>query len=344
MTETTAPSPTSQIHAACAPPAAKSIPFGQIPLVDFRNFRKGTHAEKVRVAEEIGQALSRVGFFYLVNHGIPDDVINRVFASGRRFFAQPDDIKEKVSSRHTDNHRGYFPIGGENVDPRHTRDLKEGFDIGFEGPSTLENTTIAGLRGHNQWPQDLADFRTSLETYYEHGVEFSRMLCRAFALTLSLDETTFDRDIEHSESRMRLLRYPVQPRDPGNGREFGAGAHTDCGCLTILSQDNIGGLAVRNAAGDWIAVDPIEGTLVCNVGDMMEQWSGGRFSSTVHRVINSSDQVRYSVALFFNPSFDIMVDSFKSLLDGTSVTRGKSTAGEYLRCCYDEIRSACQLP
>ena len=143
---------------------------------------------------------------------------------------------------------------------------------------------------------------------------------------------------------MRLLSYPPQPGGPKDDREFGAGAHTDCGCLTILAQDDIGGLSVRNSAGDWIAASPIEGTLICNIGDIMEQWSGGRFSSTVHRVINNSDRVRYSLAFFFNPNLDVVVDSFKSLMGETSPT-GKSTMGEYLGCCFSETRSsACQLP
>lgn len=336
--------PASEISRGYADPPAKSIPFEQIPLVDFKNFRNGSPVDRAHVAQEIGHALGHVGFFYLINHGIPEQVTENVFRVSRAFFAQPLDLKLAVSSEKTDNHRGYFPLGGENVDPLHTRDLKEGFDIGFEGPSVQEKIPEKGLRGSNQWPKQPPEFREVLEPYYEEAVSLGREICRAFALALSVEESTFDREIEHSESRMRLLSYPPQPGGARDQLEFGAGAHTDCGCLTILAQDDSGGLAVRNAEGDWISVEPIEGALVCNVGDMMEQWSGGQFSSTVHRVINSSNQIRYSVALFFNPSFDVMVDEFKSLLHENGTDRGTSSAGEYLRCCYDEIRSACQLP
>ncbi len=323
---------------------ATAVPFDRIPLVDFKGFRAGNPADKQRIAGEIGEALNSVGFFYLANHGIPTEIMDGVFRASKDFFAHPLDWKDKVSSTKTTNHRGYFPVGGENVDPRHTRDLKEGFDIGFEGPNTQQDETKTDLRGKNQWPDGLPVFRTALEVYYQHCVDLGRELCRAMALAANVDEATFDRNIEHSESRMRLLSYPPQPGGPKDERTFGAGAHTDCGCLTILAQDNIGGLAARNSAGQWIAADPIPGTLICNVGDMMEQWSGGRFASTVHRVINNSDRTRYSVALFFNPSFDVVVDGFKSLLGDGAAAPAKSTAGEYLRCCYDEIRSACQLP
>ena len=266
-----------------------------------------------------------------------------VFDAARGFFTQPGERKTAVSSEKTSNHRGYFPMGGENVDPLHTRDLKEGFDIGFEGPLAQEEAGKRGLRGLNQWPDHPPGFRPALERYYEHSVALGRDLCRAFALALDLEEDTFDREIEHSESRMRLLSYPPQPGGPKDSSAFGAGAHTDCGCLTILAQDALGGLAARNSAGDWIAVDPIENALVCNVGDIMEQWSGGRFASTVHRVINDSDRYRYSVALFFNPNLDVVVDSFKSLT-GAKSAGGKSTTEEYLGCCFSETRSACQLP
>ena len=110
-----------------ATPLAKSIPFTRVPLVDFAGFREGAAYDKERVAREIGRALSDVGFFYLANHGIPQEDIDGVFAASRQFFAQPHALKETVSSENTKNHRGYFPIGGENVDPAHTRDLKEGF-------------------------------------------------------------------------------------------------------------------------------------------------------------------------------------------------------------------------
>ncbi|WP_164749826.1 isopenicillin N synthase family dioxygenase [Nitratireductor alexandrii] len=346
MTATTSSNQTDALpagEAARAVPPAKSIPFTEIPLVDFQGFRNGTDADKKRVAAEIGKALNDVGFFYLVNHGIPAEDVAAVFAAARGFFTQPGARKNAVSSANTSNHRGYFPMGGENVDPLHTRDLKEGFDIGFEGTLAQEEARRGGLRGLNQWPDEPAGFRPALERYYEHSVALGRDLCRAFALALDMEEDTFDREIEHSESRMRLLSYPPQPGGPKDSRAFGAGAHTDCGCLTILAQDALGGLAARNSAGDWIAVDPIENALICNVGDIMEQWSGGRFASTVHRVINDSDQYRYSVALFFNPNLDVVVDGFKSLT-GAESAGGKTTTEEYLGCCFSETRSACQLP
>ncbi|MEP4422229.1 MAG: 2-oxoglutarate and iron-dependent oxygenase domain-containing protein, partial [Nitratireductor sp.] len=198
MTETTSSThsdapPAGEV--ARAVPPAKSIPFTEVPLVDFQGFRNGTDADKKRVAAEIGKALNDVGFFYLINHGIPAGDVAAVFDAARGFFTQPGERKTAVSSEKTSNHRGYFPMGGENVDPLHTRDLKEGFDIGFEGPLAQEEAGKRGLRGLNQWPDDPPGFRPALERYYEHSVALGRDLCRAFALALDLEEDTFDREI-----------------------------------------------------------------------------------------------------------------------------------------------------
>jgi len=320
-----------------AVPTAQRIPFDRIPLVDFGTFGSGSREDRRAVARAIDTALSEVGFFYLANHGVPDGLVGRVLEQARWFFGQPDAIKQSVSASKTTNRRGWFAIGEENVDPLHTRDLKEGFDIGFEGPEPVEPAATEALRGRNLWPADAPRFRSDLEAYYAALADLGRRLCGAFALAMDLPEDTFERNIETSDSRLRLLSYPPQP-GPVDEAEMGAGAHTDCGCLTILSQDSLGGLQARNAAGHWIAIDPIPGTLICNVGDLMQQWSSNRYSSTVHRVVNQADERRHSAAFFFNPSFDILVERFESLVGDATDGPQTQTAGEYFSCCFSEIR------
>lgn len=345
MADTASLSQTTTAQAPHMPAVAKTIPFSEIPMVDFAGFRDGSAADKARVAAEIGKVLNEVGFFYLKNHGIPQAAMDKILEVSSGFFGGSEDVKQSVSSDHSDNHRGFFPIGAENVNPLQTRDLKEGFDACFEGYTAEEDLEKLGPRSRNQWPEGHPQFRPGLETYFEEASALSADVCRAFALALDLEETAFDKNMERAASRLRLLSYPGQPAESVKEKEHGIGAHSDCGCLTILLQDNTGGLAVLNSDGEWIAAEPVPGTLIVNVGDMMEQWSGGKFASTVHCVINTSPTRRHSVALFYNPGLDVIVDSFKSLVGAEPSGEERSTSEEYMSCCFSEIRGgACQLP
>lgn len=308
--------------------------FDRIPVIDVTDLRDGDPEARRRVAGEIGRALSEVGFFYVSGHGIPDRVIASAFAHAAGFFALPEARKDAVSFLRSENHRGYFAIGSENVSPGQEWDDKEGFDLGMEAeaPGTVPDRDA--LRGRNQWPDGLPGFREDVEAFYDELVVLGRLLCRACALALDLPETHFDASAEVPESRLRLLHYPPAP----DGDRTGAGAHTDCGYLTILAQDDIGGLEIQNHGGDWIAARPIPGTLVINVGRLMADLTDGRFVATRHRVRSHPTRHRYSVPLFFNPNFDLEVPAFESLL-GRPATCSVTTAGGYIRQCYDEIRS-----
>ncbi len=317
----------------------KSIPvkqaaFQDIPVVDFNAFRGGSASEKLVIGQEIDDALQRVGFFYVINHGVPQSQIDELFDQAARFFELPENEKLRVSIDNSDNHRGYFSLGRENVDPMVTVDVKEGFDVGND--SELEGNDDGAMRGANQWPEKAPQLRIVMEDYYQSIHEFSKYLCRAMALAMGLEEDTFDKAVAEPESRLRLLHYPPQ-ETPVNHNRMGAGAHTDCGCLTILAQDSMGGLEVQNQDGDWISATPIPGSFVVNVGDFMSYWSKNRFVSTRHRVINLSGHERYSIPLFLNPNFDIDVKGFGSLTGGE--TKEIHSVSAYLRQCYDEIRS-----
>ena len=308
--------------------------FQDIPIVDFDGFRDATDTEKLAIGQAIDSALQRVGFFYVINHGVPQSQIDDLFDQAARFFALPDADKLNVSIDNADNHRGYFSVGRENVDPTATVDVKEGFDIGSD--ATLDGRDDGAMRGANQWPDQPAELRPVMSAYYQSIHEFAKYLCRAMALAMGVPEDSFDEAVAKPESRLRLLHYPPQETPVAENR-MGAGAHTDCGCLTILVQDDVGGLEVQNQNGAWIAAPPIPGSFVVNVGDFMSEWSNNRFVSTRHRVINASGRERYSVPLFLNPDFDIEVKGFGSLIGGE--TKEKLSVSEYLRQCYDEIRA-----
>ncbi len=283
------------------------IPLEQVPLVDIGPFRRGDAGERHRVARTIGEACRNIGFFYLVGHGVPDELVEHAFAEAKRFFDLPAEVKARISIDRSSCHRGYFALGGENLDPEKQTaagDLKEGLKIGrdlaLDHPLVVAGTP---LHGPNQWPDDLPGWRETMEAYYGALSEAGRAVMHAFALALDLEESFFDDKLTGPMATAGPLHYP-----PQSGRiteqRIGAGAHTDFGCLTLLAQDDAGGLQVRNSAGTWIEAPPVPGAFVVNIGDMMARWTNDNFASTLHRVINASGRERYSIPFFFDPDFD----------------------------------------
>ncbi len=283
------------------------VPLEEIPLVDLALFGRGDAASRRRVAGEIGRACREIGFFYITNHDVPATLIEQTFAAALRFFAQPLDLKNCIAIENSPCHRGYFGMGGENLDPTKQHvigDLKEGIKIGRDLP--LDHPlVVAGtpLHGPNQWPADLSGWRETMEAYYAGLSALGHELMATFAMALGLEEDFFEDKLTGPMATVGPIHYPHHEGEVSETR-LGAGAHTDFGCLTILAQDDNEGLQVRNAAGTWIDAPPIAGTFVVNVGDMMARWTNDLFASTVHRVINRSGRDRYSIPFFFDPDFD----------------------------------------
>jgi isopenicillin N synthase-like dioxygenase len=286
---------------------AARIPLDQIPLIDFGPFLSGSAAERRAVALKIGEACRNIGFFYLTHHGVPAALIDRTFAEARRFFALPVERKQEIAIENSPCHRGWFGLGGENLDPKKQRyagDLKEGIKIGRDlapdHPLVMAGTP---LHGPDQWPTGLPGWRETMQECYDALVRLGREIMHAFALALEMPEDHFDRWLTGPMATLGPLHYPPHPGRISEER-LGAGAHTDFGCLTILAQDPVGGLQARNSAGQWIDAPYVEGSFVVNIGDMMERWTNGIFSSTLHRVINTSGRDRYSLPFFFDPDFN----------------------------------------
>jgi isopenicillin N synthase-like dioxygenase len=276
-----------------------------IPVIDLAPFLHGTPAEHIATANAIGDACRNIGFFYVTNHGVPAPLIAETFAQAKRFFALPTAQKAEIAIEKSPCHRGWFQIGGENLDPEKQAagDLKEGIKIGRDLPATHPLVTArTPLHGPNQWPQNLPGWREAMQNYYDSLTALGTEILHAFAIALNLPETFFDEHLTTPMTTLGPLHYP-----PQTGRitesQIGAGAHTDYGCLTLLAQDSCAGLQVKTKSGEWIEAPPIEGTFVVNIGDMMERFSDRAFISTPHRVINISGAERYSLPFFFDPDF-----------------------------------------
>jgi isopenicillin N synthase-like dioxygenase len=312
---------------------AARVAVDEIPVIDIGPLGTGpAEARRVTIAA-IEHACKNIGFFYITNHGVPAALIAQTFEEATRFFALPTADKAGIAIEKSACHRGWFRIGGENLDPekqKTTGDFKEGVKIGRDlAPSHPLVAARTPLHGPNQWP-DLPGWRAVMENYYSAMDALGRRLLGAFAASLGLDDRFFEPWLHAPMTTLGPLHYP-----PQTGRiteaQIGAGAHTDYGCLTILAQDDAGGLQVRNAAGTWIDAPPIPGTFVVNIGDMMERWTNGVFTSTLHRVINVSGHERYSVPFFFDPDFAAPVECLATCLaPGETPKYAPTTAGQHL--------------
>ena len=167
------------------------------------------------------------------------------------------------------------------------------------------------LHGPNQWPAAPAAFRPAMQRYYARLVELGKLLSTGFALALDLPEDFLIAKVNRPTAILRVLHYPPQkPQSPTDG--MGCGAHSDYGYLTILAQDSVGGLQVLNRAGAWIDVPPVPGSFVCNIGELMSQWTNDAYTATKHRVVNLTGRERYSIPFFFHPNYDVEISCLPS--------------------------------
>jgi isopenicillin N synthase-like dioxygenase len=313
---------------------AARVSLSAIPVIDLAPFLHGDAASRAAVARQIGEACRNIGFFYIINHGVPDALVANTFAESARFFAQTSEEKAKIAIEKSNCHRGWFMLGGENLDPSKQKkagDLKEGVKIGRGLPASHPLVVAeTPLHGPNQWPPNLPGWQDAMQEYYDALEALGREMMHAFALSLDLDEDYFDNLLDAPMTTLGPLHYPPQ-KGHITEEQLGAGAHTDYGCLTMLAQDNAGGLQVRNAAGEWISAPPIPGSFVVNIGDMMERWTNGVFTSTLHRVINISGGERYSIPYFFDPDFSAPVTCLETCLaPGATPKYAPTTAGKHL--------------
>jgi len=297
---------------------------GEIPTISLAGLRSGSREALERIGTEIGAAARGLGFFSVSDHGIPNELIDAAYEQSRAFFALPQDAKDRLSVKNSARYLGYVRIGEENLDPALSGDVKECFNAG----GVL-------YEAQNQWP-DLPGFRDTMREFEEAALELVVLLQRAIAIDLGIDAHFFDAHFDAPEGLLRLLRYPPHP-GTFDGSSYGAGAHTDYGNLTLLAQDEIGGLEVRRRDGTWIAVPPQPGTFVCNIGDCLMRWTNDIYVSNAHRVVNRAPRERFSIAYFGDPNAESLVTCLPSVLaPGEEAKYPPIRFADYLRQRYDE--------
>jgi len=304
--------------------------FSHIPIIEVSNH----HA----AAERIGEACRESGFFYAVGHGIPEELQRRLHDLSREFFALPIEEKMRIPMAAAGRAwRGYFRVGDELTSG--LPDQKEGLYFGEELPSD-HPLVVAGtpLHGANLFPEHPAGLRDAVLEYMEAMKHLGHRLMAGVALSLGLKEDYFAEEFTREPlSLFRIFNYPP-PRDP---TLWGVGEHTDYGLLTILMQDDAGGLEVKSQSR-WVAAPPVPNSFVCNIGDMLDRMTQGLYRSTPHRVRNPLPRNRLSFPFFFDPNFFAQVrpialpkglakpDDHAERWDKASVRLFQGTYGEYL--------------
>ena len=275
----------------------------EVPVVDVESLIAATGDRGV-VAEQIGRACRDHGFFYVVNHGVDEGLQRDLETLSRRFFSQDLATKMEISmERGGRAWRGYFPVGGELTSGK--PDVKEGIYFGTELPA--EHPLVRSgtpLHGPNLFPRAVPELRDAVLRYMDAMTRLGHALMEGIALSLGLEGSYFaDRYTAEPLTLFRIFNYPGDPGAADGEPRWGVGEHTDYGLLTILKQDNTGGLQVKSKGG-WIAAPPIAGAFLCNIGDMLDRMTAGHYRSTPHRVQNVTRRDRLSFPFFFDPNFN----------------------------------------
>ena len=276
-----------------------------IPVIDLGPYLAARQGAFGATARELGQALEDVGFFVIVNHGVPQALIDRTFAEARRFHAQP--MEAKLALRMNEHNNGYMMLGRyavwtSDVNANDKPDLNEAFFVKRErGPD--DPLVRAGRRfaGPNQWPEDLPGFREAVLTYTDTVDALGRALLPLCAAALALPADAFDAAFAESQFSFRLTHYPPVAAE---ANQFGIAPHTDANFLTFLAQSEVPGLQVRMPDGDWVDVPYVPGSFAVNSGDMMQRWTNHRFKSTPHRALPPVGRPRYAIPYFMGPHLD----------------------------------------
>jgi len=309
-----------------------------LPVIDMAPLFSSANPEaRSAVAHAIGEACRDSWFFYVSGHRITRELLARLDAASRRFFALPEAEKLDIRmARGGRAWRGYFPVGGELTSGK--PDIKEGIYFGAElKPDHPRVRAGVPLHGANLFPRDVPELRGVVLDYIHAATAAAHALMEGVALSLELEPDYFRAHYTANPTVLfRVFHYPPVPE---NSESWGVGEHSDYGLLTLLAQDALGGLQVKTSRG-WIDAPPIAGTLVCNIGDMLDRLTGGRYRSTPHRAKNVSGRDRLSFPFFFDPDFDAQIrplpgypaiaDDRDSRWDKASVHAFSGTYGDYL--------------
>ncbi|KAI1664621.1 non-hem dioxygenase in morphine synthesis N-terminal [Pyrenophora tritici-repentis] len=303
-----------------------------LPIIDYSRieaFFSSKAPENVAENEKLLKAVNDVGFIYLKHHGITDERMKRLFDYAKELFALPVSEKEKIESCESKFFHGWF--SPERTSKSGIADQKEAFDVG-------DDTNLARP---NQWPENWPEFRTDMNYFFQKCHEIHINLLSTFAEGQGLSKDYFNPFVDRKDHYLRLLHYPATTPDSMRSR-LRASPHTDYGTLTLLFNDNSGGLQIRGKDGQWLEVPPLPGYAIVNIGDLLSRWFNGKLKSTEHRVVEppldeskldaeGKLRPRYALAWFGNPNTNAWIEPLTSCIDAENPKRFEGVwAGQHV--------------
>jgi len=283
-----------------------------IPVIDISALRNNTsNAEQLSsIGLKINNACKKHGFFYITGHGVSIELQEELEKLSKEFFLLREAEKMKISMQKSGKAwRGYFPVGDELTSNK--PDLKEGIYFGQELPNSHPKVKEGiPLHGANLFPVYPKGLKNVVTQYMAQTTKVAHLIMKGIAIGLGLKSDYFSSTITSDPFILfRIFHYPLQSKKQEN---WGVGEHTDYGFLTILKQDNVGGLQIKTNQ-KWVDAPVIENAFICNIGDMLDRITGGLYCSTPHRVKNTSGKNRLSFPLFFDPNFDAFIKPINGL-------------------------------
>ncbi|MFD2999724.1 isopenicillin N synthase family dioxygenase [Pontibacter toksunensis] len=309
------------------------ILFDEVPSLDLADFTSGDAERRARFVNQLSDAYQNIGFIALRNHGLSDELTQKLYAATKAFFALPDEVKQKYEVPELAGQRGYVGKGKEHAKGRNTGDLKEFYHVGQE---VTDNDPIKEEYPDNIFPEEVANFKeVTLEAYRKLEAAGKQVL-KAIALNLGLEENYFDEKVHNGNSILRPIHYfPIEDPDSVPADAVRAAEHGDINLITLLMGASADGLQVLRRDGKWIPITALPEQVVVNVGDMLARLTNNKLKSTIHRVVNPPRELmntsRYSIPFFMHPRSEMDLTCLESCIDAQNPKAyPDATAGEYL--------------
>ncbi|TAE70317.1 MAG: isopenicillin N synthase family oxygenase [Bacteroidetes bacterium] len=307
--------------------------FEEIPSLDLADFTQGDADKKQNFVTGIGNAFNQIGFVAIKNHGLSDDLATKLYDIFQKFFALPDEIKQKYDVSTGAGQRGYTGKGKEHAKGRSTGDLKEFYHIGQE---VIDGDKIKSEYPDNVFPSELPMLRDIGLEIYQTLENAGKNILRAIALYLNLEENYFDSRVHNGNSILRAIHYyPILDTSNIADDAVRAAAHGDINLITLLMGASAEGLQILRKDNKWIPVTALPDQIIVNVGDMLERLTNNRLKSTIHRVVNPPKEKmnlpRYSMPFFMHPRSEMDLTCLSSCVSAENPKQyADTTAGDFL--------------
>lgn len=313
-----------------------SILFDEIPSLDLADFTSGSAEQKAAFVKKLSEAYENIGFVAIKNHGLNQDLQDRLYKSIKDFFSLPDEVKTKYEHPEIGFQRGYTGKGKEHAKGRNTGDLKEFFHVGQELSEIPEGDSVKEEYPSNVWPEEIPEFKDAATEAFQTLEKAGKAMLRAIAISLELEEDYFEDKVAYGNSILRQIHYfPIENPEEVPDDAVRAAEHGDINLITLLMGASADGLQVLRKDGKWIPITALPDQLVVNVGDMLERLTNKKLKSTIHRVVNPPRELmntsRYSIPFFMHPRSEMDLTCLESCISEENPKQFEdSTAGEFL--------------